>query len=61
MNAKLESLKCRISDSMRANPVKWIGIAAGTGFGIGVAGRLLQNARERRHEIPELLIVDASC
>ena len=55
MNAKLE----KVLTSMRARPVKWIGIAAGAGFGIGLLGRILEDARARHRGVPELLIIDA--
>jgi ElaB/YqjD/DUF883 family membrane-anchored ribosome-binding protein len=67
---KLHNLQCSVTDraktqatrvqtSMRTSPMKWAGIAAGTGVGIGLISRLLQ-ARSRR-ALPDLVIVEASC
>jgi ElaB/YqjD/DUF883 family membrane-anchored ribosome-binding protein len=48
--------------SMRTNPMKWAGIAAGGGFALGLIGRLLQARRNRRLQaMPDLVIIDSTC
>lgn len=47
--------------SMRNNPMLWAGIAAGSGFAIGMLGRLLDARKSHRRMTPDLIIIDASC
>ena len=51
----------KINSSMRTSPMKWAGIAAGTGFTLGMIGRLLQKrSHHRHHHHPtQLVIIDA--
>ena len=48
-----------VKQSMGSNPMLWAGIAAGAGFGIGLAGRFLHWRRNR--PMPELIVIDATC
>lgn len=41
--------------SMRTNTMIWAGIAAGAGFGLGLAGRLM---RRRAARTPHIVIVE---
>jgi L,D-peptidoglycan transpeptidase YkuD (ErfK/YbiS/YcfS/YnhG family) len=54
------SLTAKANSQLRTNPAKWAGIAAGTGFAIGMAGRFL---RHRSHErsTPAIVIIEATC
>src|SRR5689334_10852452 len=39
----------RVNDSMKTNPMLWAGIAAASGFGIGMIGRIAQwRSKQRR-------------
>jgi hypothetical protein len=51
----------RIQSSMRRNPTKWAGIAAGSGFAIGLLGRLIHSRTERHHHMPQLVVIETSC
>jgi ElaB/YqjD/DUF883 family membrane-anchored ribosome-binding protein len=51
----------KVQDSMRVNPMKWAAIAAGTGFALGLAGRIAEARNKRRHAMPALVIVETSC
>ncbi|HYR27930.1 MAG TPA: hypothetical protein VEU30_05660 [Thermoanaerobaculia bacterium] len=48
--------------SMRTSPMKWAGIAAGSGFALGMIGRYLHwRDYHRRGRTPDLVIIDATC
>ena len=47
--------------SMRTKPMLWAGIAAGSGFAIGMLGRILDARKSHRRMTPDLVIIDASC
>jgi hypothetical protein len=50
----------KVNSSMRVNPMKWAGIAAGTGFTLGMIGRLMhKRSHHRHHHQPQLVIIDA--
>jgi ElaB/YqjD/DUF883 family membrane-anchored ribosome-binding protein len=51
----------KIQSSMRTNPAKWAGIAAGSGFVLGMLGRLIHARNEHRRHMPQLVIVETSC
>ena len=53
---KLDDLKTKTQTSMRTNPMKWAGVAAGTGFALGLAGRILQ--RRANHSSVELYVIE---
>ena len=50
----------RVQSSMRNNPAMWAGIAAGSGFVLGMLGRLMQSRNEHRH-MPQLIVIETSC
>ena len=47
--------------SMRSSPMKWAGIAAGSGFALGMIGRYMHWRNNHRRMTPDLVIIDASC
>lgn len=47
--------------SMKTNPMKWAGIAAGSGFALGLMGRYMHWKNYHRRMTPDLVIIDASC
>jgi hypothetical protein len=51
----------KVQDSMRTSPMKWAGIAAGTGFALGLIGRVAQVRNKRKHAMPTLVIVESTC
>ena len=46
----------QVQTSMQINPMKWAGIAAGVGFGLGLIGRLLQGRTKRNQ--PDLIVIE---
>lgn len=50
----------KVQTSMATSPMKWAGIAAGSGFAIGLLGRLLQT-RRHVHPMPQLVVIETSC
>jgi hypothetical protein len=51
----------RVQTSMRTSPMLWAGIAAGSGFAIGLLGRFIHWRNDRRRAVPELVVIEASC
>ncbi|HVG23544.1 MAG TPA: hypothetical protein VND45_05275 [Thermoanaerobaculia bacterium] len=51
----------KMNDSMRTNPMLWAGIAAASGFGIGLIGRYASWRNRQRRMIPELVIIESGC
>jgi hypothetical protein len=42
--------------SMRTNTMTWAGIAAGAGFGLGLAGRIMRH----RAKVPHIVIIESA-
>lgn len=51
----------KVQSSMHDSPMKWAGIAAGSGLAIGLLGRLLQVRRDRMTRLPQLVIIESTC
>jgi ElaB/YqjD/DUF883 family membrane-anchored ribosome-binding protein len=51
----------KVNESMRSSPMKWAGIAAGSGFALGLFGRFLHVRSHHRHHHhdAQLVIIDA--
>lgn len=61
VQAGAKSQVTKVQDSMRTSPAKWAGIAAATGFALGLAGRIADARKKRKHAMPALVIVETSC
>ena len=51
----------KVQSSMRNSPAKWAGIAAGSGFVLGMLGRLISSRNEHRRHMPQLVVIETSC
>lgn len=51
----------RMQSSMRTSPAKWAGIAAGSGFVLGMLGRLIHARNEHHRHMPQLVVIETSC
>ncbi|HET7434420.1 MAG TPA: hypothetical protein VFN10_06860 [Thermoanaerobaculia bacterium] len=49
----------RMNGSMRTSPAKWAGIAAASGFVIGMIGRWSHHRSHHRSSMPQLVIIEA--
>jgi hypothetical protein len=51
----------KVQSSMRTSPAKWAGIAAGSGFILGMLGRMMHARNEQRRHMPQLVVIETSC
>ncbi len=51
----------RVQSSMRNSPAKWAGIAAGSGFILGMLGRMIHSRNEQLRHMPQLVVIETSC
>ena len=51
----------RTQTSMKNSPMLWAGIAAGSGFALGMIGRIVHWRNYHRRMTPDLVIIDARC
>jgi hypothetical protein len=57
---RLNAMQVKANDSLRGNPAKWAGIAAGAGLGIGLIGRFVHH-RAYHRRMPAVVIIEAAC
>lgn len=52
-----------MQSDMKVNPMKWAGIAAGSGFALGLLGRFIhwRNKHRHVHGMPQLVIIESAC
>jgi ElaB/YqjD/DUF883 family membrane-anchored ribosome-binding protein len=62
-NTSLQTGLSDIQSDMKVNPMKWAGIAAGSGFAIGLLGRFMhwRNKHRHVHGMPQLVIIESAC
>lgn len=58
-NARSRATK--VQHSMQTSPMKWAGIAAGTGFALGLIGRIADARRKHHRATPEVVIIETGC
>jgi ElaB/YqjD/DUF883 family membrane-anchored ribosome-binding protein len=51
----------RVNDSMKTSPMKWAGIAAGAGFGLGLIGRFSHWRNKQHRMTPDIVIIESGC
>ena len=62
LKSSLDGQVDRVQTSMKTSPMLWAGIAAGSGFALGMLGRVIQWKQKReRRALPDLVIIDATC
>ena len=59
--AKVHDGVTQVNDSMRTNPMLWAGVAAASGFGLGLIGRIASWRSHRRRMTPDLIIIETGC
>jgi len=51
----------KLQSSMRESPARWAGIAAGSGFALGMLGRFIRWRNQQHRHTPQLVIIETSC
>ncbi|MFL6245910.1 MAG: hypothetical protein ACJ74H_07800 [Thermoanaerobaculia bacterium] len=57
----ISSSMTKVQSSMRNSPAKWAAIAAGSGFAVGILGRILHARNEHHRHMPQLVVIETSC
>ena len=63
LKSSLDGQVDRVQTSMKTSPMLWAGVAAGSGFALGLIGRFIHWRSDHRRSMrrPELVIIDATC
>lgn len=61
MQRNLTDQMMKMQSSMRTSPAKWAGIAAGSGFAIGMIGRFMHWRNQHHRHMPQLVIIESTC
>jgi ElaB/YqjD/DUF883 family membrane-anchored ribosome-binding protein len=59
LSTRVTTTRTKTEDSMRTNPMLWAGIAGGTGFALGLIGRIVHWRTHR--PVPTLVVIETSC
>ncbi|HVE70123.1 MAG TPA: hypothetical protein VNI54_02050 [Thermoanaerobaculia bacterium] len=51
----------KMNDSMKNKPMLWAGVAAASGFGLGLIGRIAHWRSRQRRITPDLIIIETGC
>lgn len=61
MRTGVDDQMTKMQSSMHTSPMKWAGIAAGSGFAIGMIGRLIHWRNKHQRHMPQLVIIESTC
>lgn len=62
LKEEAESQLTHLQEDVRTNPMKWAGISAGAGIGIGLVSRWMHHrSKVRARQTPQVLIIEAAC
>lgn len=51
----------QVEQDVRSNPMKWAGISAGAGIGIGLVSRWMHHRRSHRLGMPSIIVIESAC
>ena len=61
MKSNMNGQVNKVQTSMKTSPMMWAGIAAGSGFAIGLLGRFMHWRNYHRRMPPDLVIIESNC
>ena len=61
MRSEVDHRMSQMQSSMRTKPALWAGVAAGSGFALGMAGRFLSWRNRQHRHAPQIIVIDAMC
>jgi ElaB/YqjD/DUF883 family membrane-anchored ribosome-binding protein len=61
MRTGVDDQMTKMQSSMQTSPMKWAGIAAGSGFAIGMIGRFIHWRNKHQRHMPQLVIIESTC